>query len=234
MKHPIPSTRLSTRLSGSARETEGRVRNILQGQRRRPPVLLILLFLTVIALCGSLVACREGGSAPSEQLPTDSSVPNILEEPQPGEYLLAYPIQAGGRTLTLHLYVKAISDDHPEFRGVRQVAVTEGERLLQTLPVQEALDAEWSEPGGFGSEYTECVDEEHLISIVDLDSDGNQDFGLFGWITTGANLPYYYWMWDPAEEGFDYGFCLSNAEPTAEQTTGLPGTPRNLILSHTR
>ena len=116
MKHPIPSTRLSTRLSGSARETEGRVRNILQGQRRRPPVLLILLFLTVIALCGSLVACREGGSAPSEQLPTDSSVPNILEEPQPGEYLLAYPIQAGGRTLTLHLYVKAISDDHPEFR----------------------------------------------------------------------------------------------------------------------
>ena len=57
---PIPHTRFSTRLSGSARETEGRLRGLLRGGKKRPPAALLVLLALLIALCGSLVACREG------------------------------------------------------------------------------------------------------------------------------------------------------------------------------
>ena len=55
----IPRSPLSTQLSGSARETECRIRNIFQWKKKRPPVLLLVLAAVLIALCGSLVSCRQ-------------------------------------------------------------------------------------------------------------------------------------------------------------------------------
>ena len=54
----IPSTPFSTPLSGSARVTERRIRNIFQGQRKRPPLLILILGALVILLCGGLVSCQ--------------------------------------------------------------------------------------------------------------------------------------------------------------------------------
>ena len=51
-------TPFSTALSGSARETEHRIRNIFQWKRKRPPVLILVLAAGLIALCGSLVSCQ--------------------------------------------------------------------------------------------------------------------------------------------------------------------------------
>ena len=59
-----PRSPLTTRLSGSAREIELRIRNIFQWKRGRPPVWLMVLATLVALSCGSLVACqtaREGG-----------------------------------------------------------------------------------------------------------------------------------------------------------------------------
>ncbi len=53
------NTPFSTRLSGSARETELRLRNIFQWKRRRPPVIFLLLVLVIALGCGGLVACRQ-------------------------------------------------------------------------------------------------------------------------------------------------------------------------------
>ena len=47
---------------------------------------------------------------------------------------------------------------------------------------------------------------------MDLNFDGYADFGIFGWITTGANLPYYYWIWNTEKQYFEYAFCLCNLE----------------------
>lgn len=38
-----------------------------------------------------------------------------------------------------------------------------------------------------------------------------------GWITTGANNPVYYWLWDAQQERFRYAFTLCNAEVDAEK-----------------
>ena len=53
----LPKTRLSTAMSGSAKETEGRVRNLFV-KHRRPALGLVLAVGFAIGLCGSLVACR--------------------------------------------------------------------------------------------------------------------------------------------------------------------------------
>ena len=57
--HVLPRSPLTTRLSGSARETEDRIRSIFLWKKKRPPVLVLVLAAVIIALCGSLVSCQE-------------------------------------------------------------------------------------------------------------------------------------------------------------------------------
>ena len=99
-----PKTPFSTPLSGSARETEDRIRNIFQYQKKRPPVLALLLACALALLCGGLVSCETQSPAPSlsqeeEQLLSllaaeDQSIweegdePRLLTSIQQGEYLL--------------------------------------------------------------------------------------------------------------------------------------------------
>lgn len=61
MNSPLPTpprSPLSTRLSGSARETELRIRSIFQWKKKRPPLPLMALMGALILLCGSLVSCQ--------------------------------------------------------------------------------------------------------------------------------------------------------------------------------
>ena len=62
MRPHMPRSPFTTRLSGSARETEQRIRSIVQWKKRRPPVLLLLPALLLIVLCGSLVSCQSRGT----------------------------------------------------------------------------------------------------------------------------------------------------------------------------
>ena len=56
MNFKIPNTPFSTCLSGSAKETELRLRNIFQWKKKRPPVfLLILVAVLLLGICGGLV-----------------------------------------------------------------------------------------------------------------------------------------------------------------------------------
>ena len=61
----VPKTRLSTAMSGSASETEQRLRNLFVGHRR-PALALVLAVGFAIGLCGSLVACRSAAPAAEE------------------------------------------------------------------------------------------------------------------------------------------------------------------------
>ena len=50
----LPKTRLSTAMSGSAKETEGRLRTLFV-KHRRPALVLVAVVALAIGLCGSLV-----------------------------------------------------------------------------------------------------------------------------------------------------------------------------------
>ena len=55
MKNKMPRTPFSTPLSGSARVTEMRLRNIFSGPKKRPPALFLALVFAVCIFCGNLV-----------------------------------------------------------------------------------------------------------------------------------------------------------------------------------
>lgn len=69
MNDKMPYTPLSTHLSGSARETELRLRNIFSGPKKRPPALFLVLMFSVCVFCGNLVSCQSAGV--ESPLPTE-------------------------------------------------------------------------------------------------------------------------------------------------------------------
>lgn len=71
MSSSIFHSPFTTALSGSARETEDRIRNIFQYQKKRPPVPALLLACALALSCGGLVSC-ESPNAPSSD-PADAS-----------------------------------------------------------------------------------------------------------------------------------------------------------------
>ena len=54
---PVPRSPFTTPLSGSARETELRIRSIFQWKKQRPPLWAMVLIATLILTCGGLAAC---------------------------------------------------------------------------------------------------------------------------------------------------------------------------------
>ena len=62
----LPRFPFTTPLSGSARETELRIRSIFQWGRQRPPLWAMVLMATLILTCGGLVSCQVQGGQTSE------------------------------------------------------------------------------------------------------------------------------------------------------------------------
>lgn len=79
-----PRSPFATHLSGSARETELRIRNIFQWKKKRPPVWLMALVGAIILLCGSLVSCQNQAKQTSTvelQLQYYDQLGNYVEVP---------------------------------------------------------------------------------------------------------------------------------------------------------
>ena len=92
----LPKTRLSTAMSGSAKETEGRLRNLFV-KHRRPALGLVAVVALAIGLCGSLVACRQEGTAaaPAAEEP-------VFALTEPGEETVAFADLLGLSGTVIH------------------------------------------------------------------------------------------------------------------------------------
>ena len=84
-----PNTPFATRLSGSAKETQLRIRSIFQWKKERPPVWLFTLIVVATLSCFALVACREQEQPPENQsdagevlldLPSENPAPRQTKE----------------------------------------------------------------------------------------------------------------------------------------------------------
>lgn len=83
MPRNMPKTRFSTHLSGSARAAEGRIRNVFQKNKKRPPLWLMALCAAVCLLCGSLVSCQ-ARTAQGPENPASSGGAPLREPPEDG------------------------------------------------------------------------------------------------------------------------------------------------------
>ena len=83
MNNKMPRTPFSTPLSGSARETEIRLRNIFSGPKKRPPLPFLILMFAIAIFCGNLVSCRQRPPEPSLVMETQyyDSYGNYVELP---------------------------------------------------------------------------------------------------------------------------------------------------------
>ena len=90
-----PRSPFSTSLSGSARETELRIRNIFQWKKKRPPVWLMALTALAILSCGSLVSCQQAPavSASGQAGTADPSGPASAGQPLPVTGSITIPDQ---------------------------------------------------------------------------------------------------------------------------------------------
>ena len=107
----LPRSPLTTRLSGSARETEHRIRNIFQWKKKRPPVLVLVLAAVIIALCGSLVSCQKRPSVPSIIMETQyyDSLGSCIEIP-------ALSLPAGEQNEAVDAINAALDELREEYR----------------------------------------------------------------------------------------------------------------------
>ncbi len=181
----------------------------------------IWLFLSLVLACGGCGTVRE--SEPEQEPPpavqaetpaqnTDAP-PEDAPETEDHVLLTLNTEVNGGRVLTLEAIGKKRAD--MDQWGVREVRVYDGDTLLQTLSMQEAIDRD-GVSGALGDGYTDCWEPEGSLSKQDMNFDGFSDICLQAWIPAGPNVPYYYWLWDPDAEAFRYGFCLAEAVPDPE------------------
>ena len=98
-----PNTPFATRLSGSAKETQLRIRSIFQWKKERPPVWLFAFIAVVIFGCFTLIACQEQERSQENQSNADE--------------VIALHV-SGGRKITVEL------DLEPTVQGENYYAVT--------------------------------------------------------------------------------------------------------------
>ena len=130
---------------------------------------------------------------------------------------------ADGRTLRLEAIGRRVDECS---YGVREVQVWDGEELLQTVLSREGAA---SEPV-FDGDYTDCWSTENCMEALDLNFDGNMDFGLFG-SRCNNTIPYCCWTWDPEAGRYRFACILQGAEAhpetgetTAEYKSGSAGS----------
>ena len=190
-------------------------------------VLILLLALLMLPACAAPAEVTEPPAPPPQEVPEEPAPAEVSQEekvpveevPSEDHVLLALDAPlADGRTLRLEAVGKRL-DEYSA--GVREVRVYDGDALIQTILSREVIEAEWDEgmPEAF-YHYTECWSPEETMEVLDLNFDGNTDFGLFGW-TANNTIPYYYWTWDPEAEQYQYAFTLQGAEvrPEAQEAT---------------
>ena len=199
-------------------------------------VLTLLLALLLLSACAAPTAPAqaETENAPPVQEPPEAAAPEeeSPEGPSEDHVLLTLEVPlADGRTLTLEA-VGRVEDAYT--CGVREVRVYDGDELIQTVLSREAIEIFWGDsdllPGESVSEYTSCWTPEGSMMVLDLNFDGNTDFGLFGWPANNT-IPYYYWIWDEEAEQYRCAFVLQEAEAhpetgelTAEYKSGSAGS----------
>lgn len=182
-------------------------------------VLILLLVLLMLSACTAPaeVVREESSTPPLQETPAEASPEELPVEEVPSEdhvfLTLEVPL-ADGRTLTLEAAGKRVNEHS---FGVREVRVYDGEELIQTVQAREGIEHFWGDSdGGVVSEYTSCWSREESMEVLDLNFDGNTDFGLFGWPANNT-IPYYYWMWDPEAGRYQYAFVLQGVSADSDR-----------------
>ncbi len=159
MNNKMPRTPFSTGLSGSARETEIRLRNIFAGPKKRPPLPFLILMFAIAIFCGNLVSCRQRPPEPSLLMETQyyDSYGNYVEIP-----VLALP--AGQENEAVDAINSALNDLREEYAQLDSRTGTDA-RENQCLFYPSTTDR-YLNLLFFRSQFTTDLNTGHVFSLV--------------------------------------------------------------------
>lgn len=122
MNGKIPRTPISTALSGSAKETEIRLKNIFAGPKKRPPLLFLALMFSVCVFCGNLVSCQTAGTEGSDRSIPDP--PDASNAVQPEEDWQPVTLENSITSGSFYGSSEAVRDE-PRFQILLELPVDE-------------------------------------------------------------------------------------------------------------
>ena len=159
MNQSVPRTPLSTHLSRSARETEIRIRNIMSGPKKRPPIPLMALLALLILLCGNLVAFRPWPAAPTIVMETQyyDTNSNYIEIP-------ALALPAGEKNEAVDAINAALNDLREEYADLASrtgVDALDNQCLFYPSTTDRYLNLLF-----FRSQFTTDLNTGHVSSLV--------------------------------------------------------------------
>lgn len=176
-------------------------------------IAILTLILCLLSSCAAPAETPEDPPENPEASASGEDVPTETDETEDHVLLTLEAPLADGRTLTLEAFGRQTDEYH---YGVREVRVYDGENLLQTVLAYEAIEMVWgSAADDLIGEYTSCWSAEESLETLDLNFDGNMDFGLFGW-SPNNTIPYYYWTWDTEAEEYCYACTLQGVVANPE------------------
>ena len=171
--------------------------------------LLLLLLCVTLCGCGGEKAVPAATEAVRTEMPTEAASETAASEDEALNTLEA--VLENGESLTLTVMGKQATER--DLYGVREVLVYRGESRIQTISMTEAIAKDGVD--GIDLGYTESFSIEDAAKLRDVDFDGNPDLEVCGWCPNNA-IPYYYWLWNPETEQFQYGFSLQLREVDTE------------------
>ena len=220
-KFPAPSP-LSTPLSGSARETELRIRSIFQWKKKRPPVWLMLLTALCILLCGSLISCRvrpDVPPGPSASAPEADPAPAANQETERSLRTDVRTLRtASGRELTVALEEEKMEGEYLEnWYQVTGIRVYDGESLIQAI---DPVSLSWPQPGSPDDGLYVMGEHDYMEpQVLDLNADGSEDLGVMAELLPPKSPSFAWFLWDEDREQLVLSAWLSDFLITARRGT---------------
>lgn len=155
----MPRTPLSTQLSGSAKETEIRIRNIFSGPKKRPPIPLMALIALLILLCGNLVAFRPLPAQPTLVMETQyyDTNGNYIEIP-------ALALPAGEENEAVAAINAALNDLRKEYSDLASRTGTDA--LDNQCLFYPSTTGRYLNLLFFRSQFTSDLNTGHVFSLV--------------------------------------------------------------------
>lgn len=184
------------------------------------------LFSLLLALALLCAGC--GKADPSPAPPAASSAPVVLlpetplqQEDEGGEtYTLDREFSLRDRTLTVRLHGRVDRSGGVERCGVHTVEVLEGDTVIQTISVADAIAAACAENElTLTGTATDFHTADSGLALEDLNFDGLPDLRLI-WFAGNVNFSWLCWLWDTEADQFRYGFDLSGYELSVDGKKG--------------
>ena len=244
-RYTTPRSPFSTPLSGSAKETEDRIRNIFQYKKKRPPLLLLALACVLALTCGGLVSCE-----------VEHSVNSLFAGTEEENHTVSYSLSlTSTRSLILELHSDNTVQSNTLF-PLRELLVYEGDTLLQTISTQELTagsrsvraydwrtgqveaypisslteEAQYLYEGLFFGEEPALDGQE----FGDFNFDGYTDFALPVFSASPRNTPYAFFLWDPGIEEYVFSFLMFAPVTLDEENQLLMETTYDSSITQTR